>query len=207
MHDPSFLAFDIHAPIPLVDRWASKQYKQGKRFWKPVQRRTNDENLGERVYPWWTLRGYSPRVGSTIFKFPTIVEVWHDEPGGADMGDVCNYRERHGRPIRWAFAHRHHLRVKFMPVVVIRRWRGRCSDCHRRFGRSTARFSNGWDSKETFCYPCSSLRHTRRQVADLAKYVRHECTSTELWRVEHDWLNDDSNCVKAYADLGVGGSR
>lgn len=202
MHDPDFLAVEIHAPIPIRDRWYSRLAREGKR--RPaIARRTNAANLGERVYPWWHLKGYTPRIGNHVFRFPIIIEAWHHEPGGADMGTVCNHRDR---DIRWVWEHRAHLSWRLVPYRRARHMLERCHDCRRRFWRR-ARFGLGWDSPITICNECHRIRHLRGLVSDLAKYVRRENNQTEGWRVERSWLGSDdgeATMVNHFADLGVG---
>ena len=200
MHDPSILAYDFRVPVPVIDRWATKNRH------KPpfVSRMTGGDRVGSRVYPWWQLRGYNPRIGRYAFRFPTFVEVWHDEPDGADSGTVCDLAD-HGRPVRWGLAHRSHLRWKIIPVIRVRSWLFvRCEDCGRRFRWREAHFSTGWEASGSLHDQCNRIRHLRRQVATLAKYVRGEATDNERWNVQYDWLDDDAKSVAHYADMGVG---
>lgn len=202
MHDPDFLAFELHAPIPVRDRWRSRMAREGKRL-PMVSRRTNEANLGERTYPWWQLKGYMPRVGNHVFRFPPLIEGWHHEPGDADSGTVCKDRP-YGTP-RWLWRHRKHMSYRLVPYRTLRHMLERCADCKRRFWRR-ARFGTGWDSPTTICNECSRIRTLRHQVADLAKYVRLECTQTEAWRVERAWIGDEATAVQYFTDVGVGRS-
>jgi hypothetical protein len=58
-----------------------------------------------------------------------LIEVWHHEPGDRDSGSVCAYRSMHWHP--------HHWRVRFMPVVRLRRRLDRCAECGRRMNTAT----------------------------------------------------------------------
>lgn len=104
MHDPTcgtesqpvtpatMLAFEIPAPWFTLSRYRPKgSPKWGVR----VHRRTNPENLGERCYPWYRPCGYKVFIASRQAHLFTLIEVWHDEPGGADSGTVC--KDRHPR--------------------------------------------------------------------------------------------------------------
>lgn len=204
MHDPDFLAVEIHSPIPWYDRWQTRMYKKGTPPRPFIRRRTNEENLGERVYSWWNLKGYDLRIGKIALRFPTLIEAWHHEPGGGDMGTVCNYRDR---DIWWIFKHWSHLHWRLMPYLRIKRWLfDRCEDCGKRFRWGEARFGTGWDSPGLLHDACHRVRHLRGQVADLAKYVRGEANQTEQWRVRYAWL-DNSSFPPYWSDLGVGVSN
>jgi hypothetical protein len=123
MHDPSFLAMSIHSPIPTRERWADAHVKN--RWTLGRSRRTNAENLGEPTYPWWRLKGYRPVLAGRAFRFPSIIDIWHDEPGGRDSGEVCGYP--HGWELR---KHLKHLHVNVLPWQRLRRrLLTRCSWC------------------------------------------------------------------------------
>lgn len=204
MHDPDFLAVEIHCPIPIRDRWASRRAREhGPQ--PMIVRATGPTNHGTRVYPWWNLQGYRPRIRNTVFRFPPLIEAWHHEPGGADTGTVC--KGRHGNP-RWVWAHRAHLSWRLVPYRTARHMLERCHDCRRRFWRR-ARFGTGWDSPTTICNECHHIRRLRGIVADLAKYVRRENDTTEGWRVERAWLgaeNEAPTMINHFTDMGVGRS-
>lgn len=195
MHDPSFLALKIHAPIPIYSRWKSREASKGHK--RPfVRRRTNSENLGERVYPWWKLEGYEPRIGTWAFEWPTLIEVWHDEPGGADAGSVCGYGRSPSDPRRrhivWLWQHRAHLRWKVIPYLRVRRWlTDRCEDCGRRFRWKEARFGTGWDAPGVLHDRCHQIRTREGQIIDLVRYVRGIADETNQWRVRHTWIDGE----------------
>ncbi len=189
MHDPSFLAWEIRAPWPVLDRWATRRAREGHTD-PVISRRTNEANLGERVYPWWSLKGYRPRVGHWCFRFPPLIEVWHEEPGGCDMGSVCEYRNRAQRRIRWTFEHRSHLHARFMPGRCVRAWLlDRCEDCGHRFRWRESRIGTGWDAPGVLHDHCHDRRTLKSQKADLVAYVRGEATDTQRWRVEYTHIH------------------
>lgn len=80
---------------------------------------------------------------------PSLVEVWHEEPGGHDSGTVCKYKSMRRHP--------HHWRVRFMPYVELRRRFERCAKCGRRMNHAT-RFSY-MGSDKVWHDECSSLAH------------------------------------------------
>lgn len=140
MHDPSFLALTIYSPIPRREAW-SDRFAQ-KRWTLGRSRRTNDENLGEPTYPWWNLGGYRPVIAGRCFRFPHLIDVWHDEPGGRDSGEVCKYP--HGWELRH---HLSHLHVRVIPLGRLRRWAlTRCSWCGGRSRKGDyVNCSMAWD--------------------------------------------------------------
>lgn len=87
--------------------------------------------------------------------WPTMITIWHREPGGHDSGEVCKHyrRERDGgvrvlRGWRW---HVHHWRIRVGPLQSLRRWAlTRCAWCggrHRR--RDPVNVSHQWDAPRT----------------------------------------------------------
>lgn len=178
MHDPSFLAYTIPAPWLRFDKW---KRKDAPNWGVIVRRRTNAENLGERVYPWYRPVGYDVFVAGRHVRSTTLIEIWHDEPGGGDMRTVC--KEIHPRGIRWAWKHRAHLRWKLMPWLNVRRRFERCDECHRRMWKAT-RFGTGWDSTGVLHSECHLLRCERRERLDLLKHLSGRATWTENWRAE-----------------------
>lgn len=114
------------------------------------------------------------------------LDVWHNEPGGADAFTVC------GRPpqaklarLRWVARHARHLHYRLWPYLLIRRWiKDRCAGCGRRFFWKDARHSyQGTD--QVWHDPCMSLRHVRGQLDDLTGYVRGTADSNARWRTEY----------------------
>lgn len=195
MHDPSFLALEIRVPIPMYSRWKTRARRQNPKTYRFVSRRTNDANRGERTYPWWQLQGYTPRLGPWVFEFPTLIEVWHDEPNGADAGTVCGYGRSPADPRRrhlvWLWQHRAHLRWKVIPLIRVRRWLfDRCEDCGRRFRWKEARFGTGWDAPGVLHDRCHQLRTREGQIIDLVRVVRGIADETTAWRVRHSWIDN-----------------
>lgn len=185
MHDPSFLAFTIPAPWLRVDTW---RYPTAPHWGVKVVRRTNTENLGERVYAWWKPKGYETWVASRRLRFCTLVDVWHDEPGGRDSGTVC--KDWHHRNVRWAIRHRKHLRWKLIPWFRIKCRFQRCDECHRRMWKAT-RFGTGWDAPGVLHSECHALRHIKAQRLDLLKHIAGVADWTESWRATRQvdaWL-------------------
>lgn len=179
------LAFEVPAPWLRFDKWRPPD---APRWGVVVFRRTNTENLGERCYPWYKPSGYSVFIAGSRVRLTTLVEVWHDEPGGRDCGEVC--KDRHPRGVRWTIRHRKHLRWKLMPWLRLKRKFDRCEECHRRMWKAT-RFGTGWDAPGVLHYECSSLRHLRHARLDLLKHIAGVGDWTENWRATQQvdaWL-------------------
>jgi hypothetical protein len=188
MHDPDVVVFDIHLPIPrrtkFWDRHADKRWTLGR------QRRTNAENLGQPVWPWYRPRGYRPALAGRTFGLVELCTVWHTEPQGRDSGTVCKGMggsDLTWHNIKWAVRHRHHLHFQFRFVQRVRSWLFlRCADCNKRFFWKEAHFGYmGGDA--TYHERCMTARHLRGQLDDAAKALTFTANDTERWRVER-WL-------------------
>lgn len=186
MHDPDVVVFDIHLPIP-VRRWkAMGAESNGFRR----RRRTNPENLGEPVYPWYRPEGWELVIARRRIGMFKLAVIWHGEPEGRDSGTVCKGMlgtDLNWHNVKWAWKHRHHLSVQVLPYQRIRQWLfTRCAECGHRFFWKQARFGYMGGDK-TYHEKCMSLRHTQGQLEDAAKAITFTATDTERWRVER-WL-------------------
>ena len=142
MHDPMVVAHEVHLPIPVRVRW--RDARNGQPRWTLGRhRRTNEENLGEPVYPWWKPKGWTPRLAGRAFGWYQILTVWHVEPKGRDSGEVCKHYRRwqdeagkwHSRPLKAWKWHVHHWQIQVLPAQKWqRRLFQRCAWCN---GRST----------------------------------------------------------------------
>lgn len=155
MHDPMVVAMEVHVPIPRRTRW--RDARPGQPRWTVGRRRrTNEENLGEPVYPWWRPTGWSPLVAGRSFAWTLLLTVWHVEPNGHDSGEVCKHYHRwqdetgawHSKPLRAWRWHVHHWRIQVPPLQQIcRRLFQRCAQCG---GKSTktqpVNVSHQWDA-------------------------------------------------------------
>ena len=111
MHDPKHVVYEVRLPIPVRKKW--RDAKHGEPRWTlGISRRTNAENVGERVYPWWNPKGYSPRVAGRAFESMRLVTIWHDEPGGADSGTVCSYAAAKHHPKHWTLQWHHWQKIR-----------------------------------------------------------------------------------------------
>lgn len=153
MHDPDVVAFDI--PAPFLRRRGLPSAPNDPRWGVRIHRRTNPENLGERVYRWWRPRGYRLFLAGQEYRAATLATIWHCEPGGRDSGEVCKHYRRDQQPDgtwsttvlrawRW---HVHHWRVQIGPLQQLRRRvLTRCAWCAGRSRKGDAvNVSAGWD--------------------------------------------------------------
>lgn len=117
---------------------------------------------------------------------PIRLDVWHDEPGGADAGEVCGYPPHRSARIWWTIRHARHLHFRFWPYLNLKRWiRDHCDECGRRFLWKDARHSYQSTDK-VWHAQCMSLRHVRSQLAELTAYAQgDEMDSDARWRVEY----------------------
>lgn len=158
MHDPLAVAFEIRRPWPRREKHAAT----GRRW---------DIAWG----PFWTLAGRR-------YYWPTLITVWHREPGGHDSGEVCTHHSRVQKPDgtwcyrfhrAWRF-HVHHWKVQIRPLQDLRRWAlTRCAWCggpSRK--RDRVNISHQWDGPRgrwwqgepgLFHRDCSSVEGAHRK--------------------------------------------
>ena len=119
MHDPLTVAFEVCRPWPRRSQCTLKSA------------------------PRWSFRGRFWQLAGRRYYWPSLITVWHVEPGGHDSGDVCkHYRRDQQADGKWKTTmlrgwrfHAHHWRVQVIPLLALRRWAlTRCAWCG---GRST----------------------------------------------------------------------
>lgn len=139
MHDPDVVVADIPAPWP--HRYLRHDIGRGgwPRWGAVRERRTNPEHLGQPTYPWWRPKGYRFFAAGWQWKADTLLTVWHHEPGGADSGTVCAYRDHWRHPQHW------HLTCP-AGRAIRRRLLTRCAWCHGKHRRANpVNCSGSWD--------------------------------------------------------------
>lgn len=129
MHDPMVVAFDIRRPWPTPSGGGNRSKR-------------------------WSFRGSFWRVAGRTLYWPSLITVWHVEPGDRDSGEVCKHYRREKTPDgyrtvwmrgwRW---HVHHWRIQVHPLQNLRRWAlTRCAWCHGRSTKSDpVNVSHQWD--------------------------------------------------------------
>ncbi|MFD5089338.1 hypothetical protein ACFWMR_01960 [Amycolatopsis thailandensis] len=137
MHDPLVVAFEIRRPWPRRSPSYDDDRSRDGRRWR----------ISRGAF--WTLAGRG-------WYFPSIITVWHREPGGRDSGEVCKHY-RHierpdGRTIKttrtWRW-HLHHWRIQILPLQTFRRWAlTRCAWCGGRSRKGDrVDVSHQWDGR------------------------------------------------------------
>lgn len=91
MHDPSTLAFSVRLPVPS----------------RISRRRPSDGRETGLRWPFLILKRHEVYFGQDL------IDVWHEEPGGADAGTVCGHRR--------LWTHWRHLRPRFPMARSLRR--------------------------------------------------------------------------------------
>ncbi len=138
MHDPSVLVLSIIRPYP-----KRAPYRDSKRF---------------HSLPRWSWRLPLVTVAGRGFYFPSLMDVWHEEPDGRDAGEVCGYP--HGREL---LAHLRHLRVVLPPVLALsRKFLTRCSWCGQGQSRrkGPVNSAHSWNERGRWWQPERGLYHS-----------------------------------------------
>lgn len=147
MHDPLTVAFEIPRPWPRRDR--IHDAKPGRSRWRARYQWATWRKPWAGWTRFWTVAGRG-------YYWPSLVTVWHVEPGGHDSGEVCpHYRRWQDEQGQWQVKflrgwkwHVHHWRIQVPPLQELRRrLLTRCEWCR---GRSTkadpVNCTLGWDS-------------------------------------------------------------
>lgn len=153
MHDPLVVAFEIRRPWP--------SFRKHPLF-KDIR---------------WGIHGSNWTVAGRGLYFPSLVTVWHREPGGHDSGTVCKMH-RHNPETGWQFYHGwrfhiHHWKIQIHPVQRLRRsLLTRCSWCGGRQRKGDpVSISHQWDGargpwwkgdRGLFHHDCSSVERAHR---------------------------------------------
>jgi hypothetical protein len=184
MHDPLTVAFDIRRPWP---------------------RPSSGGNRSKQ----WSLRSPFWRIAGRTYYWPSIITVWHVEPGGQDSGEVCRHYRRVETPTghktvwmrgwRW---HVHHWRIQVHPLQNLRRaLLTRCAWCHGRSTKSDrVNISHQWDGPRgnwwrgepgLFHSDCSMVEHAHRMclcetpdVNDREYGQCARCSRFAAWRTD-----------------------
>ena len=182
MHDPMTVAHEIRRPWPSKPRRA----RSGERFRQTIHRRHAADYEGWNPRRWWRPHYWSPftTVFGWEFYWPSLVTIWHVEPGGRDSGAVCKHRKGDKVSDAWRW-HVWHWRLTVRPTQKLKRWAfSRCQLCGRRFPYGYAPVSNSWDgpgpkwfrnAERVYHFECSDLEHSRRTRGSDRKLIR------ELW--------------------------
>lgn len=185
MHDPMVVAHEIPSPIPRRVRWRDCSLEKPTGWTR--QRRTNEENLGEPVFPWWRPTGWTLGVGGRAFGLGSMATIWHVEPDGRDAFTVC------ARTGRWRWhVHHWHVQVGFVQRVH-RRLFERCIECGRPYPWGYAPVSHSWDepagpwwkvTRRAYHHECSSLVSYRSADSERDEAIRQLVTMARVFADE-----------------------
>lgn len=200
MHDPMVVAWEVPLPIPRRVSYRDHYVKKPTGIWR--KRRTNPENLGDPVYPWYRLEGYQGAVGGKALGLYRVATIWHVEPNGHDSGEVCKHWED-GKPKRAWKWHVHHWHLQIHPLQKARRYIfERCELCGRRYPWGYVPISHQWDRQRdghwwnitagAYHHECSSLVTLRLQRGLDEDAIRALAALGRLLedKTEDDWVND-----------------
>lgn len=175
MHDPMVLAWEVVVPFPKRVAW--RERSGTKRWGITVDRCTNAENLGERVYPWWRLKGRHLWIGGRCYGMRRVADIWHVDPSGHDAFDRCP------RTSRWKWHVNHWEITWFFNRSLKRSLLERCELCGRRYPWNYAPIAHQWDTPATrwrdgivrrsYHHECSNLVQARITIGTDERLIRN----------------------------------
>lgn len=206
MHDPMVVAFDIRRPWP--ERSKHHDAKPGKPRWQMRLHHVCGSWCGDNraqheasnPFPWWRPGSYSVfwTVAGRGWYWPSLITIWHVEPGGHDSGEVCKHQERVQRPDgTWKYElrsgwrwHVHHWRIQVPPLQHLRRrMLTRCEWCGGRSRKGDAvNVSNGGDrergpwwrgERHLMHVDCSAIQRAHRVCLCVAPLCGNEDSKGE----------------------------
>jgi len=178
MHDPMVMVFSLGVPIPRT-KWkrAAVQPRWGARRRRYTCPRDESPLCGEAIHPWWRPAAWELFLAGRDIGWTEVVDVWHAEPDGRDSGTVCKGMggtELTWANVRWAWAHRRHLDIRWLHWQRTRNWLFlRCTRCGQPFrGAHRARIGrwNG-DARDVRHRDCDLIEDQQRQLRLLADWI------------------------------------
>ncbi len=166
MHDPMVVAFDIRRPWPT--RRAEKVRPGQPRWEVTIYRKHGRDHNGWNPRRWWRPGSWSPFVNAfgRRWYFPSLVTIWHVEPGGRDSGQVCKHWVDGKHRSRWRW-HFWHWSIQVRPIQTLGRFLfERCIECGRRYPYGYAPVSHSWSEpggrwfrvqRRAYHHECSAL--------------------------------------------------
>lgn len=183
MHSPEVVVFDIHAPIPIFGH----RFHTDPTWGFAVHRRTNKENLGERVYPWYRPEGYELFAFGKPIKMYRVGTLWHYEPDDADALTVCEGMQGTNLSwgnIKWAWKHREHLEFHWNTYRRVHGWLTlRCAACGRPFRWKEGKIGE-WSGDNVWHEPCHRAEWQKRQIETLLDYIEGDRSFRSRYSVE-----------------------
>ena len=217
MHDPLVVAHEIIRPWPQRSGLPASDIP-GERWRVRLHHVHRDDCAAEgctgNPFPWWRLRSYSRfwRLAGRDWYWPSLITVWHREPGGRDSGDVCPHYRRwqdadgkwqHKTIRRWRW-HVWHWKIQVPPLQGLRRrLLTRCAWCGGRDRKGDrVNISHSWDGPRgrwwhgepgLFHVDCSSVERAHALCFCPDPVLRHGdygrcelCGGSRAWHQEPD---------------------
>lgn len=160
MHDPLVVAHQLRRPFP---SWPPRRVTRGPRWQLKLRHRCRPScdhpPMRWGGFPPWKPSSYSShwRLAGWEVYWPSLVTIWHREPGGHDSGTVCPhfYRWRgpgdkwNSKPARAWKWHVHHWSIQVPMLQDLRRALvERCDWCGGRSVRENkVNVSHSWDNR------------------------------------------------------------
>lgn len=123
MRSPEVLAFSIVRPWPQISKQPMR--RSAPKWQLPIVKRTDGSFFISR---------FAYANGYELY-FPSLLDIWHMEPGGKDSLTVCKHRvtDKDGKFVKWSNVWRWHVwHWKISPVFIYnirRRLFTRCAWC------------------------------------------------------------------------------
>lgn len=219
MHDPKVVAWEIVLPIPRRGYFHNDARKPDDYRWGTRRRtRTNPENLGEPVYPWYRLKAWKPfRIAGRALRLWPVGTIWHNEPGGKDALTVCRNRITNddGEFVRFTTGwrwHIHHWSFQWFFEQRLRRFLfERCKECGRRYPWGYAPVSHSWGEPKSrwfkvegraYHHECSALRSLRASHDELEQLIRELVDVLSIAGRDEadviDWLSGSNSPISEF---------
>jgi len=169
VHDPMTVAHEIRRPWPQRStlpaassdvRWRIRLHhehfadEQHPGICGGCDQPMDSEN---NWFPWWKPSSYMShwRLAGRDYYWPSMITIWHNEPGGHDGLTVCSrrYQDKRGKWHRtksWRW-HIHHWSFQILPLQHLRRYLlTRCEICGGKSRKGhVVNFSNSWSNPKT----------------------------------------------------------
>lgn len=214
MHDPLVVAFDIRRPWPRRD--PAYDAKPGEPRWSCGRMHANPDSPADceawarrrPAFPWWRPGSYSASwvLAGRGWYWPTMITVWHREPGGHDSGEICmHYLRRQDSEGRWHTRierswrwHIRHWKIQVHPAQALRRQLlTRCAWCGGRSRkRDAVNISHSWDGPRghwwqgepgLYHHECSAVQHAHAKCL---------CDQPDFGKDGGGWPRDYGRCQR-----------
>ena len=152
MHSPEVLAWSVYRPWPSIRKHGVRQ--NNPRWRSPITFHRGKLRISHFAY-----------FDGVELYWPSIIDVWHMEPGGKDALTVCQdrYKDKNGE---WHYSqgwkwHFWHYKVSWSFIYGWRRWLfTRCAECGgpSRKGHVVNVSTGGWDGAAKTPLWCGEIK-------------------------------------------------